>query len=82
MRHLISLFADYSSVNYIAYIFVYFACRLPSVHLLVYLYYSVDFSIVLLYCIVTQPVTIISFGINKVLSYLILSYLILLPALL
>jgi len=43
------------------------------VNLLVYLYYSVDFHIVLLYCIAMQLGTRISFGINKVLSYLILS---------
>jgi len=60
------------SFNYLAYIFVYFDCTF--VNLLVYLYYSVYFSIILLYCIAMQPGTIISFGINKVLSYLILCY--------
>jgi len=39
--------------------------------LFVYLYYSVDFSIVVLYCIAMQPGTRISCMINKVLSYLI-----------
>jgi len=47
-------------------------CTFVNLVSLVYLYYSVDFHIVVLYCIAMQPGTRISVGINKVLSYLIL----------
>jgi len=67
----------YSILFYsIAYIFWYFdIVHCIFINLLVYLYYSVDFTIVVLYCIAMQPGTIIYFGMNKVLSYLIVSYL-------
>jgi len=60
-----------SYILYFTYIFILLLGLGLTVNMLVYIYYSVYFSIVVLYCIAMQSGTRISFGINTILSYLI-----------